>query len=59
MWSNAQAVRLPAGQWLMRLKAVRASLARMNSTLDSSGLRPYGEKGLRIYDFGWQQVPKG
>ncbi len=33
--------------------------SRSQGTLDSEGLRVYGEKGLRIYDFGWQQVPKG
>jgi hypothetical protein len=33
--------------------------SRSEGTLDSEGLRPYGERGLRIYDFGWQAVPKG
>lgn len=33
--------------------------ARSEGKADGEGLLPYGEKGLRIYDFGWQRVPKG
>lgn len=33
--------------------------SRSAGSLDSEGLRPYGERGLRIYDFGWRAVPKG
>lgn len=32
---------------------------RAEGTLDSNGLRGYGVKGMRVYDFGWQKVPKG
>lgn len=32
---------------------------RSEGTLNSNGIRGYGVKGMRVYDFGWQQVPKG
>ena len=32
---------------------------RAEGTRNSQGIRGYGVKGMRIYDFGWQQVPKG
>jgi hypothetical protein len=32
---------------------------RTDGTPDSDGLRRYGVKGMRVYDFGWQKVPKG
>jgi hypothetical protein len=32
---------------------------RAEGTLNENGIRGYGAKGLRIFDFGWQQVPKG
>ncbi len=32
---------------------------RAEGTLNSNGIRGYGAKGMRVYDFGWQQVPKG
>lgn len=32
---------------------------RAEGTLNSNGIRGYGSKGMRVYDFGWQQVPRG
>lgn len=32
---------------------------RAEGTFNSNGIRGYGLKGMRVYDFGWQQVPKG
>lgn len=32
---------------------------RAEGTYNENGIRGYGEKGLRVFDFGWQQVPKG
>lgn len=32
---------------------------RSEGTLNSNGIRGYGAKGMRVFDFGWQQVPKG
>ena len=32
---------------------------RAEGTRNSQGIRGYGAKGMRIYDFGWQQVPRG
>jgi hypothetical protein len=32
---------------------------RAEGTRNSEGIRGYGAKGMRIYDFGWQSVPKG
>lgn len=32
---------------------------RAEGTFNSNGIRGYGEKGLRVFDFGWQRVPKG
>ena len=32
---------------------------RAEGTRNSQGIRGYGVKGMRVYDFGWQQVPRG
>jgi hypothetical protein len=32
---------------------------RAEGTFNENGIRGYGLKGMRVYDFGWQQVPKG
>jgi hypothetical protein len=32
---------------------------RAEGTRNSQGFRGYGAKGMRIFDFGWQQVPRG
>lgn len=32
---------------------------RAEGTRNSNGIRGYGVKGMRVYDFGWQRVPKG
>ncbi len=32
---------------------------RAEGTLDSNGIRGYGVQGMRVFDFGWQRVPKG
>jgi hypothetical protein len=32
---------------------------RAEGTRNSEGIRGYGDKGLRIYDLGWQRVPRG
>ena len=32
---------------------------RAEGTRNEFGVRGYGARGLRVYDFGWQQVPKG
>ncbi|TAM34179.1 MAG: murein L,D-transpeptidase [Burkholderiaceae bacterium] len=32
---------------------------RAEGTRNSNGIRGYGAKGMRVYDFGWQRVPKG
>ena len=32
---------------------------RAEGTRNSNGIRGYGVKGMRVYDFGWQQAPKG
>jgi hypothetical protein len=32
---------------------------RAEGTFNSNGIRGYGEKGLRVFDFGWQRVAKG
>jgi hypothetical protein len=32
---------------------------RAEGTRNSEGIRGYGVKGMRIYDLGWQRVPKG
>lgn len=32
---------------------------RARGTRNSHGIRGYGTVGLRVYDFGWQKVPKG
>ncbi|MBO9512495.1 MAG: L,D-transpeptidase [Variovorax sp.] len=32
---------------------------RAEGTFNSNGIRGYGRKGMRVYDFGWQRVPKG
>lgn len=32
---------------------------RAEGTLNENGIRGYGDKGMRVFDFGWQRVPKG
>lgn len=32
---------------------------RAEGTFNSNGIRGYGVKGMRVFDFGWQRVPKG
>jgi hypothetical protein len=32
---------------------------RAEGTLNENGIRGYGRKGLRVYDFGWQQAERG
>jgi hypothetical protein len=32
---------------------------RSEGTRNSIGIRGYGEKGMRVYDFGWQQAQRG
>jgi hypothetical protein len=32
---------------------------RAEGTFNSNGIRGYGLKGMRVYDFGWQRAPKG
>jgi hypothetical protein len=32
---------------------------RAEGTLNENGIRGYGVKGMRVFDFGWQNVPKG
>lgn len=32
---------------------------RAEGTFNSNGIRGYGEKGMRVFDFGWQRVAKG
>jgi hypothetical protein len=32
---------------------------RSEGTPNAEGIRGYGAKGLRVFDFGWQQVPRG
>jgi len=32
---------------------------RSEGTKNSKGIRGYGEKGMRVYDFGWQQAERG
>lgn len=32
---------------------------RAEGTFNENGIRGYGLKGLRVFDFGWQRVPKG
>jgi hypothetical protein len=32
---------------------------RAEGTLNEFGIRGYGRKGMRVYDFGWQQARKG
>lgn len=32
---------------------------RAEGTKNSQGIRGYGIKGMRVFDFGWQQAPKG
>jgi hypothetical protein len=32
---------------------------RAEGTLNSNGIRGYGARGMRVYDFGWQRAPKG
>lgn len=32
---------------------------RAEGTFNANGIRGYGVKGMRVFDFGWQRVPKG
>ena len=32
---------------------------RAEGTFNENGIRGYGLRGLRVFDFGWQRVPKG
>ncbi|WP_232076598.1 L,D-transpeptidase [Variovorax sp. PBL-H6] len=32
---------------------------RAEGTFNSNGIRGYGERDMRVYDFGWQLAPKG
>jgi hypothetical protein len=32
---------------------------RAEGTFNENGIRGYGIKGMRVFDFGWQSVPKG
>ncbi len=32
---------------------------RAEGTLNSNGIRGYGVRGMRVFDFGWQRVPRG
>lgn len=32
---------------------------RAEGTLNANGIRGYGARGMRVFDFGWQRVPKG
>lgn len=32
---------------------------RAEGTYNSNGIRGYGVKGMRVFDFGWQKAPKG
>jgi hypothetical protein len=32
---------------------------RAEGTLNANGIRGYGVRGMRVFDFGWQRVPKG
>ena len=32
---------------------------RAEGTYNENGIRGYGVKGMRVFDFGWQRVPKG
>lgn len=32
---------------------------RAEGTVNENGIRGYGVKGMRVFDFGWQKVPKG
>lgn len=32
---------------------------RAEGTLNSNGIRGYGARGMRVYDFGWQPAPRG
>lgn len=32
---------------------------RAEGTFNENGIRGYGRKGMRVFDFGWQRVPKG
>jgi hypothetical protein len=32
---------------------------RAEGTFNVNGIRGYGEMGMRVFDFGWQRVPKG
>jgi hypothetical protein len=32
---------------------------RAEGTRNENGVRGYGKKGMRVFDFGWQQAPRG
>jgi hypothetical protein len=32
---------------------------RAEGTFNDNGIRGYGARGMRVFDFGWQRVPKG
>lgn len=32
---------------------------RAEGSLNANGIRGYGARGMRVFDFGWQRVPKG
>jgi hypothetical protein len=32
---------------------------RAEGTVNENGIRGYGQKGMRVFDLGWQSVPKG
>jgi hypothetical protein len=32
---------------------------RSEGTLNDNGIRGYGARGMRVFDFGWQRAPKG
>ena len=32
---------------------------RSEGTVNENGIRGYGARGMRVFDFGWQRVPKG
>jgi len=32
---------------------------RAEGTVNGNGIRGYGARGMRVFDFGWQRVPKG
>ena len=67
MHSNGLGFHHPAAFWIgcaaITLGVFAHSLDnpdfRAEGTLNSNGIRGYGAKGMRVFDFGWQRVPKG